>query len=151
MRTSRFHGLKKCYKCSLDDLSIPHGLGYQDNKRGIARISTPDGWLWTMMHIACKSRDEARGLLKANAGPGSIQRTFDNQFFIYMIDYFRSLGVPDAAPDFRQMQVLLLGGLYGMVAGLVGVWKAGPGESGWLECLRFVGGSSPDSHAPFRT
>jgi hypothetical protein len=37
------------------------------------------------------------------------------------------------------MQVLLLGGLYGMVAGLVGVWKAGPGESGWLECLRFVG------------
>jgi hypothetical protein len=38
------------------------------------------------------------------------------------------------------MQVLLLGGLYGTVAGLVGVWEAGPGESGWLECLRFVVG-----------
>ncbi len=38
------------------------------------------------------------------------------------------------------MQVLLLGGLYGMVAGLVGVWNAGVGESSWLECLRFVAG-----------
>jgi hypothetical protein len=66
------------YQCSLDELSIPHGLGYQDQRNGIARIATPDGWFWAPMPILCKSRDEARDLLRANAGPGSIQRTLDN-------------------------------------------------------------------------
>jgi hypothetical protein len=84
-----FPWAQKYYQCSLDEISIPHGLGYQDNKRGIARISTPDGWFWTAMHIACKSRDEARDLLKANAGPGSIQRTIDNQFVISIRDNIR--------------------------------------------------------------
>jgi hypothetical protein len=133
---------QKYYQCSLDEISIPHGLGDQNIRDGIARITTPDGWFWATMRIMCKSRDEARDLLKANAGFGRIQRTLDNQFYIDIRDYLRSLGVPDGAPDDQHMQVLFLGGLCGVVAGMVGVWNTRPGESNWIECLRFVAGFS---------